>query len=94
MEKYWKRVCCEEFLDTRRNKLVGHSAYLIKRGKSAIRSTAGIVVVLSSRLHWPDYIAGMQEGKECTVVRRRNILTTVTVESRELPDNVKRYLVR
>lgn len=38
IEAYWRREFCEECLDTRRNKLVGHSGYLTKRGISAIRS--------------------------------------------------------
>jgi hypothetical protein len=35
-----------------------------------------------------------REDKECVKFRRGNILSTVTMETRELPDNVKRYLDR
>jgi hypothetical protein len=80
-------------LDTRINKLGGHSGYLTKRGSLATRSTAGVAVVQSSRLRRPDYVDGMREDKE-RIIRRRNILATVTVETRELPGNVKRYLDR
>jgi hypothetical protein len=68
MERHWRRVSCEECLDKRRNKLVAHSAYQTKRGNSAIRSTAGIIVVQSSRLLWSDYLFGMQEDKECRLM--------------------------
>lgn len=73
-------------LSNKKRKLVTH--------KFSNQVYCGYHVVQSGRLCLPEYVDGMREDKECIIFRRGNILTIVIMETRGLPDNVKRYLDR